>query len=100
MHPELPDHIAPLARPDQLAMGESHRMQRAVDPFLPELDEFQHLRTVRRQIVVLPDEAVDHIPLIRNPVEQFGRGQPIALQHYPGLFSTHGHTCEASSFGR
>jgi hypothetical protein len=22
-------------------MGESHRMQRAVDPFLPELDEFE-----------------------------------------------------------
>ena len=41
MHPKLPDHIAPLARPDQLAMGESHRMQRAVDPFLPELDEFE-----------------------------------------------------------
>ena len=31
MHPELPDHIAPLARPDQLAMGEAPRMQRAVN---------------------------------------------------------------------
>ena len=100
MHPELPDQIAPLARPDQLAMGEAPRMQRAVNPFLPELDEFEQLRTVRRQIVVLPDEAVDHIPLIRTPAERFGRGQPLALQHHFGLFSTHGHTCEASSFGR
>lgn len=100
MHPELPDHIAPLARPDQLAMGEAPRMQRAVNPFLPELDEFEQLRTVRRQIVVLPDEAVDHIPPIRTPAERFGRGQPLALQHHFGLFSTHGHTCEASSFGR
>jgi hypothetical protein len=83
MHPELPDHIAPLARPDQLAMAETHRMQRAVDPFLPELDEFEHLRTVRRQIAVLPDEAVDHIPLIRTPAEQFGRGQPITLSASP-----------------
>jgi hypothetical protein len=58
------------------------------------------LRTVRRQIVVLPDEAVDHIPLIRTPAEQVGPGQPLALQHHLGLFSTHGHICEASSFGR
>jgi len=100
MHPELPDHVAPLARPDQLAMGEAPRMQRAVNHFLPELDEFEQWRKIRRQIVVLPDEAVDHITLIRTPAEQSGRGQPLALQHQPGLFSTHGHTCEASSFGR
>ena len=100
MHPELPDHIAPLARPDQLAMGESPRMQWAINHFLPELDEFEQLRKIRRQSVVLPDQAVDHTTLIRTPAEQSGRGQPLALQPQPGLFSTHGHTCEASSFGR
>jgi len=100
MHPELPDHIAPLARPDQLAMGEAPRMQRAVNHFLPELDEFEQWRKIRRQIMVLPDEAVDRLTLIRTPAEQSGRCQPLALQHQPGLFSTHGHTCEASSFGR
>ena len=100
MHPELPDPIAPLARPDQLAVGEAPRRQRAVDHFLPELDEFEQLRTVRRQIIVLPQKVVDHITLILTPAEQFGRGQPKALQHQLGLFFTHGHTCEASSFGR
>jgi hypothetical protein len=64
-------------------------MQRALDLFLPEFDELEERGVIRRQIILLPDEAVENIAIIRHTVVKLGRGQPIALQHQFRLASRH-----------
>jgi hypothetical protein len=84
-----PTDVAPFAGAYQLAVGKAHRMQRPFDLFLPELDEPEQRRIIRRQIIFLPDEAVENITIIRHPVIKLGSGQTIALQHQFNLGSLH-----------
>ena len=37
---------------------------------------------IGRQIVFLPDEAVEHMGVIGHVIEEFGGGEPVALQHH------------------
>ena len=89
MQPELAHHIAPFSRSNKLAVGEAHRMQRAFDPFVPELDELEQFRIIECQIILLPDEAGEHISIIRHPIVKLGRGQPIASRRQFGLLPGH-----------
>src|SRR6056297_189803 len=89
MQREFAGHVAPFPRRDQLAMAEPHRVQRPVDLALPELDEFKQFRMVGGEVVILPQIAVEHVLVIGHPVEEFRRGQPVALQHHFRLGHLH-----------
>jgi len=81
--------VLPFAGADHFAVRELHRMQRAVDFALPEFDEFKQLRMVRRQIILLPDEGIEHMGIVRHPVEHFSGCQPVAFEHHFGFGHLH-----------
>src|ERR1700722_8541166 len=65
---------------DQPRMGHCHRMQRALELFQPEIEEFVQRRKVRAEIVVLPDVGLQEPGMVRPPVEDIGSGQAVALE--------------------
>src|SRR6266436_773478 len=54
-----------------------HRMQLALDIADPEFEEAAENRILRRQVHVLPDEALQQARMIRQVIEDFRRGQAI-----------------------
>jgi hypothetical protein len=62
---ELAHHVPPFPRRDHLAVREADGMERPLDLALPELDELEEARMVGREVVVLPDEAVEDVAVIR-----------------------------------
>lgn len=60
-------------------------MQRAFDFLLPELDKLEQFWVIRRQIVVLPNERIQHALEVGHPVEQFGRRETVAPEHQLGF---------------
>ncbi len=60
-------------------------MQWSLDVRLPELDELEQLGVIWRQIVVLPDKDIEHVPVVWHPVEELGGGEAVALEHQLGL---------------
>src|SRR6056297_2757402 len=63
-------------------MGETDRMQRTIYLPLPEFHEFKKSRMVRRQIIILPDKAVEHVNVVGHTIEKFRGGQPISFEHH------------------
>ncbi len=55
-------------------------MQLAVNLMRPEIEKLVQARESRRQIVFLPDEALQQIGMIRHVVENFRRCQPVIVQ--------------------
>src|SRR3546814_5596043 len=56
VEPKLAVHGAPLGGPQQMVMRDADRMQRRFDLAVPEVDEIEQCREVRRQTIVLPHE--------------------------------------------
>ena len=73
-------HIAPVRWAKQAMMGKDHRMQRSIDFPFPEVDEIVECRKFRRQIILLPDEQLQQMRMIRQMIIDLGGGQPIAGQ--------------------
>ena len=78
MQGEFLSDVAPLARRDQLAVGETDRMQRPLDVLLPKLDEAEEARMIGCQIILLPDEAVEPISVICVPKTCSTRARSLA----------------------
>ena len=57
-----------LGRLDELAMRHLHRVQRALKLFLPEVQELLQFGELRKQVVVLPDVALEQLLMIRPAV--------------------------------
>ena len=57
-----------------------HRMQLALDVLFPEGEEALQLGIARRDIELLPDEALDQVRVVGQVVEDLGRGQPVSLK--------------------
>ena len=66
---ELPVHLAPFIRRDQLLVRVADRVQRPVELGLPEFDEPDQNRKLRRQVVILPDEALQQVRMIGKMIE-------------------------------
>ena len=67
---------------------------------LPELYEFEEVRVIRRQIVVLPDERVQYVDIVGHSVKELCRCQTVALQHQFGFALLHADLqicCKVSS---
>ena len=80
MEPELAVDGADLGRPDQPRVGDSDRVQRPLKGLQPEIEELVERRKYRAEIVILPDKGLQEPRMIRPPVENIGRRQPIALE--------------------
>lgn len=63
---------------DEPARRNTNRVQLAVQAGLPEAQEFLEYGELRRQIEILPDEALEHHGMIGQAVENFRGGQTIA----------------------
>ena len=80
MQPEFSVDRPDLRRLDQPRVRHRHRVQRALELFQPEIEEFIELGKVRAEIVVLPDIGLQEPGMVRPPVEDVGGGQAVALE--------------------
>ena len=80
MQPEHAVDEVELGRRDQPAMRHPHAIERAVKIGLPEIEKVDELGKARREIVVLPDIALQQRLMIRKAVDDFRRGQSEAFE--------------------
>src|ERR1700733_13941837 len=71
---------------DQLGMRDPNRIKRSLEFLLPEGKEVPQRREFRKQIVILPDVCLQQRGMIRHPVENFRRRQPITQNLFPEVF--------------
>src|SRR5690606_29083623 len=68
-------------------MGVGDRMKRPVNFLAPEIDEAVQSRKLRRDVVMLPDECLQQMRMVRKMIEDLRRGKAVAHQHqfrFPG----------------
>ena len=61
-------------------MSDRYRVQRPFELALPELQKIQENREFRGEIIILPDIALEEVLMIRHPIEDGGRGQPVTFK--------------------
>ena len=72
--------VGELAWRDERRLRDFHRMQPPFDIAFPEGEEFAQHRKLRREVELLPDEALDERRMIRQVIEDFGGGEAITFQ--------------------
>ena len=77
MQDDLAPHIPPVRGAKQPEMRVADRMQRPVDFPIPEFDEMIEHRKIGREVIILPDEKLQQMRVIRQVVENFRRRQTI-----------------------
>src|SRR5207248_6441041 len=80
VEPELAVDSPYLRRLDQPRVSNCNGMQRSFERAHPEAEEFLKGREPWAQIILLPDVGLQQRGMIRQTVENLGRGQPIALE--------------------
>jgi hypothetical protein len=75
---------AQFGRLDQPGMRDRHRMQRPLQLLLPEREKILQCGKSWKQVVVLPDVALQQPALIRTTIENFGRRQAVPLSSVSG----------------
>src|SRR5262245_52819839 len=60
---------------DQAFMHDAHGVQRPVEIARPEVQESDEPREARRDIVILPDEGLQQVPIIRHAIHDLGGGE-------------------------
>src|SRR5664279_2361820 len=81
-----PEHAvdgAQFGRLDQLGMGDRHGEQRSIQFFLPEREEILQRRKFREQIVILPNIGLQQRGVIRHPIKNLRRRQPVTQRQFP-----------------
>lgn len=81
----MPDGTG-FCRPDSLPRHDRNRMYGGVDVAAPIIQEFMQFRIARREIVELPDEALNKDGMVRHIVKDFRRRQPVSLQLHREIF--------------
>src|SRR5437867_384914 len=79
MQAELAFDEAELRRRDQPPVRHANAIERAVEIRVPEIEEVSELGEAGREVVVLPDIALQQLGVVRKPVEDLGRGEREAL---------------------
>src|SRR5262245_31093216 len=80
MQPELAVDEVELGRRDQPAMRDAHTVERAVKIGFPEIEKAGELGKARREIVVLPDIALQQHLMIRKAVDDLRRSEREAFE--------------------
>src|SRR4051794_18399307 len=62
-----------------------YRMELALDVGAPELQEAAQLGKIRSEVELLPDKALQQIGVVRHPVDDLRRGQPILTKMGNGI---------------
>src|SRR5688572_10437417 len=68
-------------------MRHQHAVERAVEIGLPEIEKVDELGETRREVVVLPDIALQQLGMIGQAIKNLGRGQrePLDLTFEGGV---------------
>jgi hypothetical protein len=80
MQPEFAFERFDLGRLDQFRMSHHNAMQRPVELFPPERQEFDQDGKIRRKVVVLPDIGLQQARVIRQMIENTRGGKPISRE--------------------
>ncbi len=80
MQPKFAIERFKLGRLDQLRMSHHDAMQRPVELFPPERQEFDQDRKIWRKVVVLPDIGLQQTRVIRQMIENSRGGKPISRE--------------------
>src|SRR3546814_18060762 len=78
VEPKLAVHGAPLGGPQQMVMRDADRMQRRFDLAVPEVDEIEQCREVRRQTIVLPHQQLQQRWRIGPMIKDFGGSKAVS----------------------
>src|SRR6266404_849335 len=76
---------AQFGRLDQLGVRNGDGEQRAFELLLPEREKILQRREIRKQIVVLPDIGLQERGMIRHPIKNLCRRQPITQHLFPEI---------------
>ena len=81
-------------------MRHDHRVEGAIEFFLPKGEEILECREFRKQIVILPDIGLQQRGMIRHPIEDLCRGQPLPQDLLPTILGNHAklHSLHAAPF--
>jgi hypothetical protein len=85
MQPEHAVDGAQLGRLDQLGMGDGDGEQGSLELLLPEREKILQRRKIRKQILILPDVSLQQRGVIRHPIENLRRRQPITQHLFPEI---------------
>src|SRR3954468_22018585 len=80
MQSQLMLEMADPVRRRAAALLDIDRVQLALDVAAPEFEEFAQLGKIGSQVEFLPDEALQQRGVIRQPVKNLRRGEPVALK--------------------
>jgi hypothetical protein len=80
MQPKFAVERFELGRLDELRMSHHHAVQRPVELFPPECQEFDQDRKLRGKVVVLPDIGLQQARIIRQMIENTRGGEPISRE--------------------
>src|ERR1043166_5748594 len=85
---------------NQPGMRHDHRVEGAIELFLPKGEEILECREFRKQIVILPDIGLQQRGMIRHPIEDLCRGQPVPQDLLPKIIGNHAklHSFHAAPF--
>ena len=72
--------VAEAGRAGAAALPHIHRMQFAFDVGAPEFKKAPQLGIIGRQIEFLPDEALEQGGVVRQPIDDFCRSEPVPLK--------------------
>src|SRR4051794_8088738 len=67
-------------RLDQLRAADPDAVQLALEVLVPEIEELAQLGEAGGQVQVLPDVALQHVPMIGHPVENLGGRDAVVLE--------------------
>src|ERR1700730_13159255 len=76
---------AQFGRLDQLGMRDADSEQRAFELLLPEGEKILQRRKIRKQIVILPDVGLQQRGMIRHPIQNLRRRQPVTQDLLPEI---------------
>src|SRR3954453_14821191 len=68
---------------EQTGMRNLDRIQGPFELLLPEREELEQFRKLRAQVVILPDISLKQRAMIRQPIENLRRRQPVAQHLFP-----------------
>src|SRR5690242_4950021 len=72
--------VPQFARRDDRGACHVHGMELPLDVVRPEVEETAQHGIVRRHVEMLPDEALQHVRMIRHVIEDLRRGHAVAVQ--------------------
>ena len=80
VQPELRPGMADFGGADDAPAGQYDRMQLALDLMCPEIEEFPEFGIAGRDIVILPDKALQQGRVVGQVIEDFGGRQAIVVE--------------------